>query len=311
MYKSIKKMCKPKALKEEINYCGKEWSDAYLSPVCQTLESKKLKSDAQIESLKLSKSKIESARNTLLENNLNKKVMNCAHKSGQIFLIKDICPVGGEEFPVASVGTVRIQGFHLDWQPVYHIKLPEAISICPSNGFIIDSPNLTSEQIAKRKSYIETEEYKKLYNSKNASFYLFAKQSEYLKEHPDNLWSFYLKATWEAYTCEDKEKYNEYANITIEKAKQRKTSLTPKDAEYWMIDAVIVELYRRMSLFDLAQKHLNTMGIPNMEEKQPNDYYNLVKELQQKAINDKSNTPIPIKANRNIEAKIIGTEKSK
>ena len=225
----------------------------------------------------------------------NTKVLNCVGPSGHhVYEEEIVCPLDGEKFTALNLGTHSTMGLHLDWQPISYMLFPVAIPICPKSGFIVDQEKYTDEELAKRKVFIESADYQKLYKEKHATFFLFAKQSEALKENPNNLYWFYLKATWEADGCGDQKRYNQYAALVIEKAKERKTKLTVKDDEYWAINMIITDMYRRTSQFALAQEYLNTIGKPEFEDPEANDFYLLAKSAMQKAIDEKIITRVPI-----------------
>lgn len=225
----------------------------------------------------------------------NPKILNCVGPNGHhVYETELTCPSGGRKFTALELGTHSTMGVYLDWQPISYMRFPVAIPVCP-NGFIMDLPNPEGDALAKRKAYVESAEYQKLYKQKHASFYLFGKQSEALRENLDNLWYIYLQATWEADGCQNREKYKEYAALVIEKANEQRTKLTEKDEEYWPINIVIADMYRRTGQFELAQEQLNTIGTPTFEKQKSNDFFMLAKKVMQTAINEKSVEAFPIK----------------
>jgi hypothetical protein len=204
------------------------------------------------------------------------------------------CPTNGKQFKALELGTHSTMGLHLDWQPISYMRFPVAIPVCP-NGFIVDEADIKGTALAARKAYIESAEYQQLYKQKHASFFLFAKQSEALQENLDNLWWYYLQATWEADGCGDHKKYNQYAALVIEKASVQKAKLTEKDEEYWPMSIIIADMYRRTSQFEIAQQQLNAIGTPTFEEQKSNDFYLLAKKVMQQAIDNKNTKAVPIK----------------
>lgn len=226
----------------------------------------------------------------------NPKVLNCVGPSGyHVYKESTVCPLGGEKFTALYLGTHSTMGQYLDWQSISYMRFPVAIPVCPKNGFIIDQEKYTNEELAKRKTYIESAEYQKLYKENHSTFFLFAKQSEALKENLDSIYWYYLKATWEADGCGNQERYNQYANLVIEKAIDRKSQLTENDEEYWGIEIIIAEMYRRTGQFSKAQEQLNAIGTPSLKDVKSNEFYLLAKRLMQIAINEKSMERVPIR----------------
>lgn len=225
----------------------------------------------------------------------NPKILNCVGPSGyHVYEADYTCPSNGKKFKALELGTHSTMGLHLDWQPISYMRFPVAIPVCP-NGFIVDEADIKGTALAARKAYIESAEYQQLYKQKHASFFLFAKQSEALQENLDNLWWYYLQATWEADGCGDHKKYNQYATLVIEKASTQKAKLTDKDEEYWPMSIIIADMYRRTGQFEIAQQQLNAIGTPTFEKQKSNDFYLLAKKVMQLAIDNKYTKAVPIK----------------
>lgn len=229
-------------------------------------------------------------------NSTTQKILNCIGPSGyHVYEEEYICPLGGEKFKALELGTHSTMGVHLDWQPVSYMRFPVAIPVCPKNGFIIEKEKYTDKELSSRKAFIETPEYQKLYKEKHASFFLLAKQSEALQENMDNLWWYYLQATWEADACGNTSRYNQYAELVVEKANEKKAKLNKADDEYWAISIVVADMYRRTGQFELAQHQLNSTGVPSFQDAAANKFYLIAKQFMQDAITDRNQERVALK----------------
>lgn len=229
--------------------------------------------------------------------NPSSQVLNCIGPSGHHIYAEEMkCPLGGEKFTALQLGTHSTFGVNLDWEPQSYLQFPVAIPICPSNGFIVDKADLKPDEVAQRKVFIESDTYQQLYKQKHASFFLYGKLVEALNaENKNDLWWYYLEATWEANHCGNTQRYNEYANLVINEGLKRKATITTSDEEYWVISLVVSEMYRRIGDFPAAQRELTNMPEPKLPEAAQNNFFNKAKNILQQAIKEKDTKQLPIK----------------
>lgn len=231
-------------------------------------------------------------------------VLNCSIPDGHHILSETAkCPLGGKSYSSLTYMSYSTYGVNTDWEPMSYLTFPLPIAIC-ANGFIVDKDDMTKEEIATRKAFIESEAYQELFKQKHASYFLFAKQVEALKDkNVESLWWYYLKATWEAKNCNNQARYSEYANLVITEAQKRKANITDTAEEFWTLSIIIPEMYRRIGDFDAAQKELNKIAEPKLPEPKTNEFYLLAKNIIQQAITEKSTQQLPIKSKDEEEPK--------
>lgn len=230
---------------------------------------------------------------------INRHILNCLKPLGHHLFIKDfICPIGGENFQSLVLGTHSYFGRHLDWEPVSYLNFPAPLPVCPSNGFIISEDQYTDAELEEIKMVIESKEYKEIFSERHASYYLFAKLNEALKEQNNDHWWFLLQATWEADNCKDSEKYKIYAHEAIKAGKLFLKDKGPEDQEYWILNVVIPNLYRRLGDFESAQDWLDAFGhqIPeNVDKSFDKIFFELTFNLLRKSVFEKDTSKIAVK----------------
>ncbi len=219
-------------------------------------------------------------------------VLNCLKPMGHHIWTQEYeCPIGHEKFTSLSLGSHSRFGVYLDWKPVSYIIFPVPIAVCPSNGMVLIKPVYTEEELAKIEKIVSTDEYQKVFSEQNASYYLYAKINEIIKDKDAEQWWLLLNATWEANGCNDREKYKDYALETIESAKTALQSLSETDNKYWMISIIIPNLHRRIGDFENAQNWLEKIkDIP-----QEHEQIQLAYDLLSQAIKDKNTQPVQVR----------------
>lgn len=229
-------------------------------------------------------------------NQQNEHILNCVTTSGHhVYEETSECPLGGETFSSLRLGTHSTYGRHLDWEPISYMRFPVPIPVCPSNGFVVGEPEYTSEQLNNLEQVIKSKEYQTLYKQKHATYFLYAKTLELSNEKSPDQWWLYLNATWEANKCGDIARYNEYAALVIDEAATKLAGLSPNSEDYWVLNIVISNMYRRIGAFEQAEKYLRKIGTPELENAEANEFFLLAIKVLSSAIEDKSTERVQIK----------------
>ena len=228
---------------------------------------------------------------------LNNKILNCVVKSGHhVYEEKMNCPIGGKSFVSLKLGTHSTYGVHLDWEPISYMRFPVPLPVCPDNGFVVVESEYSDEKLKQLKRIVESEQYQQLYEQKHATYFLYAKMLEFSRDKSTDHWWLYLNATWEAASCGDEARYNEYARLVISEAKSKLSDLSPDVEEYWMLSIIIPNMYRRTGDFDKAEEYLNNIGVPALDDQKSNAFFLLAKRLLAEAISSKNMDRVPVKA---------------
>ncbi len=223
-------------------------------------------------------------------------ILSCAESPDghHLELEEYTCPLGGEKFQALTLGTHSTFGAYLDFKPISYMDLAIPLPVCPSNGFVLYKRDFTDEEISKIKVIIETQDYKNTFKEKNTSYYLFAKISKELKDPKVDLWGVLLKATWEAHSCGNSEKYKKYATEAIEAAKEELKTTKIQDQNYWFLSFTIPELYRRIGEFEQAKIWVQKIDLSNLQQGEEKDFFILARKLLNKAIKEKNSDPVPV-----------------
>ena len=245
------------------------WSFAVQSADCQDARANSCRSDLSV---------------TMQVELSTDLVLNCVRTEGHHIVMREsVCPIGGEKFQSAVLGTYSTRGVHLDLEPVSYLSFPTPVPVCPSNGFVIHKSDYSESDLKRYAKVISSDAYKKLYAEKHASFYLFSRFLDFAGDENKDRWWLLLKATWEADQCKS-DKYVFYARETIEAAKARLSPLKPSDDQYWVLNLIIPNLYRRAGEFDQAQRWLDAFGDQKPVDEGAKAHYSLAFDLLRGAI---------------------------
>jgi len=152
----------------------------------------------------------------------NPLILNCEKPRGHHLWVAQVtCPLGGENFSTLRLGIHSTFGHYLDGAPASYMTFPPPLPVCPSSGFVMQKDDYSDDEVSEISRFIETEDYKKLYADKHASYYLAAVIDEALGLENEMRWEKLVTATWEAHNCGDKEKYALYASKAIAAIKAR------------------------------------------------------------------------------------------
>src|SRR5690606_11920048 len=155
--------------------------------------------------------------------------------------------------------------------------------------------NYSDDEIELLTMAVNTDEYKALYAAKHASYFLYAELNRILELDEENRWWYLLHATWEADHCAVKDKYTLYALKTVEAAQKRLEKLSEKENEYWVLNVVIPNLYRRTGDFDAAQNWLENLEIKISKGEKPTESFDTALHLLRKAVKEKNTDQIPLR----------------
>jgi len=223
-------------------------------------------------------------------------ILNCQQSLGHHLSEEEYeCPIGGEKFMSLTLGTHSTYGRHLDWEPVSYMEFPAPLPVCPSNGFVIYKKIFSEDELRILGAAIKSPEYMKEFKDKNASYFLFGRLLEIIG-NPDeyDLWWVFLNSTWEADQCGAK-KYSRYALKTIDHARNALTQYHETDDEYWMLNIIIPNLYRRIGDFEFAKSWLEKLGARRPgDDVGDREFFNLAFMLLEQAIERRDQSQIAI-----------------
>lgn len=229
------------------------------------------------------------------EQTLDSHVLSCLKPMAtDLYVTKFTCPIGGEEFESLSLITNRNNKMRPGWRPLSTIDSPTPLPVCPSNGFVISKSEYSEQELNNLRSIITTPEYKNTFAEKHASYYLYALINQHIASSEVQQWWLLLQATWQANLCKYADKYQFYAQETIKEAKLALNNLSPHEQEYWVLNTIIPNLYRRIGDFASAQAWLDNLGeqLPTHDH----DYYKLAFRLIRDAVEKKSSYLIQIRS---------------
>lgn len=227
------------------------------------------------------------------------RFLNCNAPLGYHFTKEQMtCPIGGETFDTLQLGTHSTFGIYLDLRPVSYIGLPAPLPVCAKNGMVVTRPKYTPEELAAIGKAIETDDYKKTYAGKQATYFLYAEQLRLAGlDDPawGERWQHLLSASWEADVCHDKEKYKSYATAAIAAMQAAFKATKATDEFYWTLGLLIPELQRRLGDFKGATASLLELGGDLPEQPEQKKTVGLMIDLLKAAITRKDSDPVQVK----------------
>ncbi|TNE31238.1 MAG: hypothetical protein EP349_04265 [Alphaproteobacteria bacterium] len=227
----------------------------------------------------------------------NSQILNCIDKGGYYIRVREFsCPVDKEGLLTPELGMPITFGRNLDWEPEAHIGYPPPMPVCRTSGAVITKSEYTDEELELLKMAVNTDEYKALYAEKHASYFLRAELNRLLELDAENRWWYLLNATWEASHCNAKDKYRLYALRTIEAAKERLQKIPETESEYWVLNLIIPNLYRRIANFNAAQEWLDKLGNKLPKDEASRENFATAFELLRTAVAKKRTGQVPMRA---------------
>jgi len=225
--------------------------------------------------------------------------LNCNQPLGYHFTSEEMtCPIGGEKFPVLQLGTHSTFGIYMDLRPVSYIGLPGPLPVCKTNGMVVTRQKYTPAELGAIGKAIASDEYKKIYAGRQATYFLYAEQLR-LAGLTDpawgERWQKLLSASWEADVCHDKEKYKTYATAAIAEMQAALKAMKATDEFYWTLGLLIPELQRRLGDFKGATASLLDLGGDLPEQPEQKKTVALMIELLKAAIARKDTDPVQVK----------------
>jgi len=228
------------------------------------------------------------------EPELNPNILNCTQKGYYIYTKEYECPIGDERFLTFETKMRTTFGRHLDWEPEDYINYPPPMPVCPTSGIVITQPDYKPEEKELLQMAADSKEYKALYAEKHASYFLLAELNKLLEHDQENRWWYLLHATWEADNCGNRERYKLYAQKTIEAGKERLKNLQSDNNEYWVLNVVLPDLYRRIGDFRSAQGWLDEFGGKLPEDPKSKESFGVAFELLRQAVLEKNKAQVQL-----------------
>lgn len=195
------------------------------------------------------------------------------------------CPLDGEVFEQQMDMSGTQFGTMLDLKPIGPIAAPWSLPVCPSSQFVMYR-TFTPEEIEILKRFVASTDYINIKDE--AIYYRVAQLKRLMQEPAKEIAMTLLQATWQARSNEEYARYAKEALVTfnlllIDQSKGSKDWITNQ--------LIILELERRLSLFEAAEARLASLKTTEMlgEER-----YVKILELQAQLIMKRDNTSQPI-----------------
>lgn len=178
-----------------------------------------------------------------------------------LFLDEMTCPVDGEVFTAIVGANAESQGQRLDTRRLGAVVEPIPLPVCPTTGFVIYRRDFTPEQIALAQELVDSTEFR--YQVRTGNEYTVAAWlAERLGEPRIAIAHFYLEASWLFET--DAVRNPEYLTLAYDWYTAALEDLGGDQEKWWQVQALRVELLRRLQRFQEAQALLRELPITSL-----------------------------------------------
>ena len=166
-----------------------------------------------------------------------------------------VCPIGGEKFKMAQVGSSFISNRYLDLRPFGPGPAPWPLAKCPSNGFVIFRDKFSDSELDQLREFVATSEYRELTRI-HRNYYLAAVLQRHIQAPPEQVAFTLLQATWQATS---KQQYKHYAQEALDGYRVLLNEPNPDKEKWTTYQLVAGELERRIGNFDDATKRFSEL----------------------------------------------------
>jgi hypothetical protein len=171
------------------------------------------------------------------------------------------CPIDGEVFTAIVGANAESQGQRLDTRRLGAVVEPIPLPVCPTTGFVIYRRDFTPEQIALAQELVETTEFR--YQVRTGNEYTVAAWlAERFGEPRIAIAHFYLEASW--LFENDPVRNPEYLTLAYDWYTAALEDLGADQEKWWQVQALRVELLRRLQRFQEAQALLRELPISGL-----------------------------------------------
>jgi hypothetical protein len=178
--------------------------------------------------------------------------------AADLILDEITCPIDGESFTAIVGVNAEAAAQRLDTRRIGSIIDPIPLPICPTSGFVVYRRDFTEQELAAARELVASSQFRGAQQHGN-EYNTAAWLAERLDEPPLVVAHFYLEASWlEERDPVKNARYLEQALGWYTIAGER---LTTGEGKWWQVQALRVELLRRLGRFPEAQALLNQLPI--------------------------------------------------
>ncbi|MDZ4737795.1 MAG: hypothetical protein SGJ07_15750 [Rhodospirillaceae bacterium] len=176
--------------------------------------------------------------------------------AADFFLDEITCPIDGEVFTAIIGVNAESAGQRLDTRRVGSAVDPIPLPICPTSGFVIYRRDFSESELAKARELVASSQFRGAQQHAN-EYNTAAWIAERLDESPLIVAHFYLEASW--LEERDPVKNVRYLEMALGWYTIAGDQLAAGEEKWWQVQALRVELLRRLGRFAEAQALLTQL----------------------------------------------------
>ncbi len=189
-----------------------------------------------------------------------------SNEPADVMLDQLTCPIDGEIFTAIVGVNAESQGQRLDTRRLGASVEPIPLPVCPTSGFVVYRRDFTPEEIALAQEIVDTSEFRKRVRTGN-EYSVAAYLAEQLGEPRIAIAHFYLEASW-LYES-DTVRSPEYLAQSLDWYTASLEDLASDPEKWWQVQALRVELLRRLERFDDARALLGELPVSTLPTGHP------------------------------------------
>lgn len=184
-----------------------------------------------------------------------------SNEQPEVMIEQMTCPIDGEVFTAIVGINAAYLGQRLDTRRLGAAIEPIPLPVCPTTGFVVYRRDFTPEQLALAKEIVDSTDFRRQVRTGN-EYTVAAYLAEQLGEPRMAIAHFWLEASWLFES--DPVRNPEYLERAYDWYTLALEEVGNDQEKFWQVQALRVELLRRLGRFDEARTLLTELPVNSL-----------------------------------------------
>ena len=184
-----------------------------------------------------------------------------SNEQPEVMIEQMTCPIDGEVFTAIVGINAAYLGQRLDTRRLGAAIEPIPLPVCPTTGFVVYRRDFTPEQLALAKEIVDSTDFRRQVRTGN-EYTVAAYLAEQLGEPRMAIAHFWLEASWLFES--DPVRNPEYLERAYDWYTLALEEIGNDQEKFWQVQALRVELLRRLGRFDEARTLLTELPVNSL-----------------------------------------------
>ena len=189
------------------------------------------------------------------------QVHAASNEQPDVMIEQMTCPIDGEVFTAIVGVNAAYLGQRLDTRRLGAAIEPIPLPVCPTTGFVVYRRDFTPEQLALAKEIVDSTDFRRQVRTGN-EYTVAAYLAEQLGEPRMAIAHFWLEASWLFES--DPVRNHEYLTRAYDWYTLALEEVGSDQEKFWQVQALRVELLRRLGRFDEARALLTELPVNSL-----------------------------------------------